>query len=89
MDGGMTMSLNQVAHLQTEIAHAYMRRHHLSPSEFVDINRKYGILRFLELGYESFHLTGTQGVVDEVEQFVAEQQTSHSTEQYSDGSASQ
>jgi hypothetical protein len=88
MDGGMTMSLNQVVHLQTEIAHAYMLRHHLSPSEFIYINRKYDILRFLELGYESFHLTGTQGVVDEVEQFVAEQQTSHSTDQYSDRGAS-
>ncbi|GHU78455.1 hypothetical protein AGMMS49992_29110 [Clostridia bacterium] len=64
------MKLNQVTHLQTEIAHAYMRQHNLKPIDFVDLDRKYGILRFIEIGYEPFHLTGTQGVVDEVEDYV-------------------
>lgn len=64
------MKLNQVAHLQTEIAHAYMRKSNLSPSDFVDLDYKYGILRFIEDGYEPFHLTGTDGVIDEVEDYV-------------------
>jgi hypothetical protein len=59
-----------VAHLQTEIAHAYMRKSNLSPSDFVDLDRKYDILRFIEDGYEPFHLTGTEGVIDEVEDYV-------------------
>jgi len=67
------MQLNQVAHLQTEIAHAYMRQHRLAPREFVELDKKYDILHFLEIGYEPFHLTGTQGVLDEVECFVMEQ----------------
>jgi hypothetical protein len=66
----MTVKLNQVAHLQTEIAHAYMRKNHLSPSDFVDLDRKYGILRYIEDGYEPFHLTGTEGVLDEVEDYI-------------------
>jgi hypothetical protein len=70
MEGGVTVKLNQVAHLQTEIAHAYMRLHHLKPGDFVDLDHKYGILRFIEIGYEPFHLTGTQGVVDEVQDYV-------------------
>jgi hypothetical protein len=70
LEGGIAVKLNQVAHLQTEIAHAYMRRHDLTPADFVDIDRKYGILRFIEIGYEPFHLTGTQGVIDEVEDYV-------------------
>ena len=37
---------------------------------FVDLDRKYGILRFIEDGYEPFHLTGTQGVIDEVDDYV-------------------
>lgn len=64
------MKLNQVAHLQTEIAHAYMREHNLQPADFVELDQKYGILRFIENGYEPFHLTGTQGVVEEVEDYI-------------------
>jgi hypothetical protein len=64
------VKLNQVAHLQTEIAHAYMRRHNLKPADFVDLDRKYGVLRFIEDGYEPFHVTGTEGVLDEVEDYI-------------------
>lgn len=64
------MKLNQVAHLQTEVVHAYMRQHKLKPADFVDLDQKYGILRFIEIGYEPFHLTGTQGVIDEVEDYI-------------------
>jgi hypothetical protein len=70
VEGGINVKLNQVTHLQTEIAHAYMRQHKLSPADFVDLDRKYDVLRFIEIGYEPFHLTGTQGVVDEVEDYV-------------------
>ncbi|MDR0648586.1 MAG: hypothetical protein LBF92_04570 [Synergistaceae bacterium] len=28
------------------------------------------MLRFIEDGYEPFHLTGTEGVIDEVEDYV-------------------
>jgi len=63
--------LNQVAHLQTEVAHAYMRRHNLKPSDFIRLDRDHNILRFIEIGYEVFHLTGTDGVIDEVENYIA------------------
>ncbi|GHU39039.1 hypothetical protein FACS1894105_13570 [Clostridia bacterium] len=64
------MKINQAAYLQAEIANAYMRKNKLKPADFVDLDRKYGILRFIEIGYESFHLTGTQGVVDEIEGYI-------------------
>ena len=64
------MKLNQVAHLQTEIAHAYMRERNLKPVDFIDLDRKYDILNFIANGYEPFHLTGTQGVIDEVDDFI-------------------
>jgi hypothetical protein len=64
------MELNQLAHLQAEIAHAYMRQRKITPKEFVELDRKYGLLRYLELGYEPFHLTGTQGVIDEIEDYI-------------------
>ena len=62
--------LNQVTHLQTEVAHAYMRKHKLKPVEFVDLDRKYNILSYIEIGYEPFHLTGTEGVIDELEVYI-------------------
>ena len=64
------MKLNQVAHLQTEVAHAYMRERNIKPAEFINLDREYGILSFIENGYEPFHLTGTQGVIDEIEDFI-------------------
>ena len=64
------MKLNQVAHLQTEIAHAYMRKRNMTPADFVNLDHEYGILQFIEDGYEPFHLTGTQGVVDEIDDYI-------------------
>ena len=64
------MGLNQVLYLQTEIAHLYMKRNNLTPAEFLELDKKCGILKFLETGYEPFHLTGPEGVVDEVEEYV-------------------
>ena len=65
------MGLNQVLYLQTETAHLYMKRHNLKPAEFLELDRKYGILEFLETGYEPFHLTGPEGVLNEVEDYLA------------------
>ena len=65
------MALNQVLYLQTEIARLYMKRHDLAPAEFLELDRKYGILEFLETGYEPFHLTGPEGVLNEVEDYLA------------------
>jgi hypothetical protein len=64
------VKLNQVAHLQTEVAHAYMRERNIKPTDFINLDREYGILRFIENGYEPFHLTGTQGILDEIDDFV-------------------
>jgi len=70
MEGGITLKLNQIAHLQTEIAHAYMRQRNLNPMDFIELDNKYGILRFIANGYELFHLTGTQGVIDEIDDYI-------------------
>ena len=73
------MKLNQVAHLQTEVAHAYMRKKNLKPADFVELDTKYKILLFIENGYEPFHLTGTQGILDELEDYVRIQREHHYT----------
>ena len=52
-----------------------MRYHNLNPAIFAELNRKYSILRFIEIGYEPFHLTGTQGIIDEVDDYIRIQQS--------------
>ena len=71
------MGLNQVLYLQTEIAHLYMKRHNLKPLEFLELDKKYGILKFLETGYEPFHLTGAEGILYEVEEYIKNCTSSH------------
>jgi len=69
-------SFNEVAYFQVGIARKYMRRHNLTPMQFVERDRRYNILHFLEIGYEPFHLTGDEGVLNELDEIVAEQQIS-------------
>jgi len=64
------VKLNQVAHLQTEVAHAYMRERNIKPADFIELDREYEILSFIENGYEPFHLTGTQGIIDEIDDYI-------------------
>jgi hypothetical protein len=68
--GGVKVKVNPVLFLQADVANEYIRQHNLTPREFVALDKKYNILHFLEIGYEPFHLTGTQGVVEEVENYI-------------------
>ena len=64
---------NHVAYYQAGIARKYMKRHNMTPAQFIERDRRYSILRLLEIGYEPFHLTGDEGVLDEIDEIVAEQ----------------
>jgi hypothetical protein len=65
--------LNQTLYLQTMISRLYRERHNISLKEFIELDKKCGILKYLEIGYEPFHLTGTEGVLDEIEDYVNSQ----------------
>ncbi|MDR1676839.1 MAG: DUF3791 domain-containing protein, partial [Deltaproteobacteria bacterium] len=69
---------NEVAYFQVGIARKYMRRHDLTPLQFVERDKQYHILHLLEVGYEPFHLTGDEAVLDELDEIVAEQQAARS-----------
>jgi len=47
-----------------------MERHELSPEEFLALDAKKDIIGFLRLGYEPFHLTGDEGVLEEMDSYV-------------------
>ncbi|MDR1622306.1 MAG: DUF3791 domain-containing protein [Synergistaceae bacterium] len=64
---------NNIAYLQAGIALRFMRRHNLTPLQFVELDKKYRLLHFLEIGYELFHLMGDEAVLDELDEIVEEQ----------------
>jgi hypothetical protein len=74
-DRSCAMALNQILYLQTEIVRLYMKQHKLQPKAFLELDKKYDILEFLEIGYEPFHLTGPQGVLNELEDYVEAQRS--------------
>jgi hypothetical protein len=67
----MWREIDPVAVMQTQIAGLYRKRHNLSIQEFNDLDRKADILGFIEIGYEPFHLTGEEGILDEVDKYCA------------------
>ena len=66
---------NNIAFLQAGIALKFMKRHRLTPLQFVEMDKEYRILHFLEIGYEPFHLTGDEGILDELDEIIEEQRT--------------
>jgi hypothetical protein len=68
-------SINNELYLQVRIANEYKRRHNLSSEQFLELDRKYDILHILETGYEPFHLTGDEGILDEIDTIVAARNT--------------
>jgi hypothetical protein len=67
--------INSELYLQVQIANLYMRRHNLTPEQFLELDREYDILHFLDIGYEPYHLTGTEGVLAEIESIIERQRT--------------
>jgi hypothetical protein len=47
-----------------------MKRHGLTPDAFLSLDAEKDILGFLRLGYEPFHLTGDEGILEELDAYV-------------------
>jgi len=63
--------INPETYLQIQISNMYIRKHRITPMDFLKIDAECDILGFLLDGYEPFHLTGEQGVLREVEEYIA------------------
>ena len=62
--------INPVAFLQIHISRLFMQRHKLSTEDFLALDAQKDILGFLRLGYEPFHLTGDEGILEELDSYV-------------------
>ncbi len=63
-----------VLFLQVSMANLYRSTHGLTVEAFNALDRKYDILRYIEIAYEPFHLTGAQGVLEEIEKYIAKKE---------------
>jgi hypothetical protein len=68
----MWREIDPVATMQTQIARLYRQRHNMSIREFLELDRKVNILGYIERGYEPFHLTGEEGILNEVDEYCRE-----------------
>jgi hypothetical protein len=75
------VNLDNTLYLQVRLAHKYMKRHNITIEQFRQQDFDYDILGFLEDGYEPYHLTGDEGVLDEIDAIVATQQTARAARQ--------
>jgi hypothetical protein len=64
------MKVNQIVFLQFLITHLYMRKHNLTQDQFLALDERCDLLGFLEDGYEPLHITGVDGIMDEVERYI-------------------
>ena len=62
--------INPVVFLQVHVSRLFMERHNLSPADFLNLNKQKDIIGFLRTGYEPFHLTGDEGILDELDDYV-------------------
>ena len=69
------MAVNQILFLQIEIANEYMKKYNMSLDEFNELDEKYAILEFIEDGYEPLHLTGNEGILEEIHEYINEQRS--------------
>ena len=65
-------NLDKETYLQVQISNLYIRNHGITPKDFVKLDDEFDILGFLRDGYEPFHLSGPQGVLREVEEYIAQ-----------------
>ena len=62
--------IDPVVFLQAHFCILFMKRHELSPGDFLALDAQKDIIGFLRLGYEPFHLTGDEGVLEELDVYV-------------------
>jgi hypothetical protein len=61
---------NAIAYYQAGISIQFMRRHNLTPQQFLELDKKYKLLHFLEIGYEVFHLSGDEAILEDLDDLV-------------------
>ena len=68
----MSQEENAVRFMQLNMLFQLSERWKKSMQEVVSIDKKYDLLGFIRLGYESFHLMGEKGIALEIEEYITQ-----------------
>jgi hypothetical protein len=63
-------NFDHVLYMQIRVANLYCKTHNISISEFLKLDQQTDFLSFVADAYESFHLTGDPGILEEVDDYV-------------------
>ena len=63
-------NLDQVLYMQIRVTNLYRNAHNMSIGDFVEFDQKTNLLQFIADAYETFHLTGDLGILEEVDEYV-------------------
>ena len=55
------------------IVEMYKKRNNLSSDEFIALNARYSILNFIDENYDSFHLSGSEEIIDKIQENIETQ----------------
>ena len=72
-----TTQIDPIAFLISHTLRLFMKRHRMTVEEFLALDAEKDILGFLKAGYEPFHLTGDEGVLDEIDTYVGNRSSEH------------
>jgi len=61
---------DHVLYMQIRIANLYRKVHEMTISDLLELDRQTNLLLFIADAYEIFHLTGDDGILDEVDDYV-------------------
>jgi hypothetical protein len=63
-------NFDHVLYMQIRVANLYRKAHRMTINDFLELDRKTDLLSFVADAYESFHLTGDLGILEEVDDYV-------------------
>ena len=61
---------DRIIRMQVDMSRYLISRWRTDEQKFIELDIKYGILKYIRLCYEPFHLTGDEGIAEEIEEFI-------------------
>ncbi len=69
----MSTMEDRIINMQVFTTMYLMEKWGIDSQKFLKLDEKYGILEYIRLCYEPFHLTGDEGIAEEIEEWIKRQ----------------
>jgi hypothetical protein len=65
-------NFDHVLYMQIRVVNLYRKAHEMTIDDFLELDRKTDLLRFVADAYEPFNLMGDPGILEEVDSYILE-----------------